>query len=117
MTLLPEHFPFVIRNAQMDMTMTAANIDLHIDFKPGSAVPTPTNVTFTVNGNASTGMNAVGQVITASVSKGSPSTLLQGWISENVLLQQSGLVLDDIEDIVLVFHYTVSPNAQQGGGN
>jgi hypothetical protein len=114
MTLLPEHFPFVIRNKQMAMSMTAANIDVHIDLKPGSVGPTPASFTFSVNGNTVTG--AVAQVITASVSKGS-STLLQGWSPEPVLLQQSGLSLDAVEDIVLVFHYTIPTNAQQGGGN
>ena len=117
MTLLPQHFPFVIRNKQMKMTIVS--VATNIDLAAGAATdPQPT---FTVNtstdvpspdGDISLATSPTGMKIFSKTTLGSSlanaAALLPGWTSQDLTLTQTGLTLDQVEDIVLIFTYTVS---------
>jgi hypothetical protein len=117
MTLLPQHFPFVIRNKQMKMTIVT--VVTNIDLVAGA--PTDPQPTFTVNtstdvptpdGDISlvpspTGMKVFTKT-TPGTSLANSAALLPGWTSQDLTLTQTGLTLDQVEDIVLIFTYKVS---------
>src|SRR6185312_360687 len=117
MTLLPQHFPFVIRNKQMKMTIVS--VTTNIDLVAGA--PAGGSPTFTVNTSAaapgstdpalSSGQSPTGMQVfskTTPAAALTSATLLSTWTSQALTLTQTGITLDQVEDIVLMFTYTVS---------
>ncbi|WP_437780974.1 neuraminidase-like domain-containing protein [Sorangium sp. So ce1097] len=109
MTLLPEHFPFVIRRARMALSL--ANIvnndgyvDVHVITKPGATL---SGADISLNGGAAASLNPQNGIAVQSLPK-SGTALLQNWAAETWALRQSGLNADTIEDIVLVVRYTAA---------
>jgi hypothetical protein len=93
MTIVPEHFPFVIRQRQM--TMTAAALSVRIDPKVGKTIPLGASVAvFTDSAQTQT---LPGQVLVPS------------FASQDLFLRATGPVLvpDNVEDVVLIVSYTV----------
>ncbi|WP_437912582.1 neuraminidase-like domain-containing protein [Sorangium sp. So ce302] len=112
MTLLPEHFPFVIRRARM--TLTLANIvnnegyvDVHVITKPGATL---SGADISLNGGDEAQVNPQNGVAVQSLPKGgsASTTLLQNWAAETWALEQHGLNADTVEDIVFVVRYTAA---------
>ncbi|KYF55782.1 hypothetical protein BE08_14620 [Sorangium cellulosum] len=112
MTLLPEHFPFVIRRARM--TLALANIannegyvDVHVITKPGATL---SDAGISLNGGDEKSVNPQHGVAVQSLPKGgsASTTLLHNWAAETWALQQHGLSADAVEDIVFVVRYTAA---------
>jgi hypothetical protein len=94
MTIEPEHFPFVIRQRQMDMT--AQSVTVSINPKVGAKIP-------------------AGAAVSVFADDDQPPTpvadapLVPGFQSQDLFLQQAStpLVSDDVEDIVVIINYIV----------
>jgi hypothetical protein len=101
MTVVPEHFPYVIR--QQGFTLTVQSVKVIIEPKLGKAAPAGTTISVCTDSAGTTPL--------------ATQTLLQRVPSQDLFLQQvsknppqavTPLVLDDVEDIVLEFNYTVA---------
>lgn len=113
MTLLPQHFPFVIRNKRMTMTI-AGDVGMRVVLASGATLSgAKLSVSSASTSGAEVSLAAQTAPVTVSpVYQGKQSeldgeTLLDGWSSQDLTLTQKGLTLDKVEDIVLVFTYTV----------
>ncbi|HXU07290.1 MAG TPA: hypothetical protein VN903_40340, partial [Polyangia bacterium] len=100
MTLLPEHFPFLLRDKQMTITVKDP-VEVHILLKTGQTLPA--NATVSVNGHQANLTTPVVEVDTDL----EQSALVPPWTSRDVPLAQANLSLETVEDIVLVVTYTV----------
>jgi hypothetical protein len=109
MTLLPQHFPFLIRNKRMTMALSTDRPPaINIDFVAGAS---PGTVVLSINGTAATFGQPTTTTTGLKVIAGTNALsglLLSGWTSQNLTLNQTGLTLDAVEDIVLILTYTVS---------
>ncbi|WP_437734504.1 neuraminidase-like domain-containing protein [Sorangium sp. So ce1335] len=112
MTLLPEHFPFVIRRARMTLALAnivddEGHVDLHVITKPGATL---SGANISLNGGNATPVNPQNGIAVQSLPKGgsASTTLLQSWAAETWALQQTGLSGDAVEDIVFVVRYTAA---------
>jgi len=95
MTIVPEHFPYVIRQRQMKMrTPTTAPVSVRIVPKVGKLVPSGA---------------AVSVFSDASQAPMTDVELVPGFAPQDLFLKQSAtpLVLDDVEDVVVIVNYTV----------
>jgi hypothetical protein len=105
MTLLPEHFPFLLRDKRMPINV-AASTGVHIVLKTGQTPSSPTlkvnnqAVTFTTNPAPPPG------TIAGAVATGL-GPLFPTWTSRDVAWEQTNLTVDQVEDIVLVVFYMV----------
>ncbi|WP_438017756.1 neuraminidase-like domain-containing protein [Sorangium sp. So ce315] len=109
MTLLPEHFPFVIRRARMALSLAniaddEGYVDVHVIIKPGATL---SGADISLNGGDEAPLNPQNGIAVQSLPRGGTS-LLQDWAAETWALQQHGLSADTVEDIVLVVRYTAA---------
>ncbi|WP_437990437.1 neuraminidase-like domain-containing protein [Sorangium sp. So ce145] len=111
-TLLPEHFPFVIRRARM--TLELANVvndegyvDVHVITKPGATL---SGATLSLNGGQQKPVTPQDGIAVQSLPKGGDdsTTLLQSWAAETWALQQQGMSAETVEDIVVIVKYTAA---------
>jgi len=90
MTIVAEHFPFVI--VQRQMKMTATSVAVRIDPKAGKQA------------------GGTVQVLAVPTGPGDVSTLLNdNFTPQTIYLQQSGLLPDNVDDVVVIMNYTVKP--------
>jgi hypothetical protein len=104
-TIAPEHFPFVIRQAQLAMT-SEDKIDIHVVPKAGVDIDS-LGATVTLNGQSGNLAKAGSGVGVTSVDRTNP-TLLGGWSAEQWTFDQTGLTTSTVEDIVSIVRYTVA---------
>ncbi|WP_441291589.1 neuraminidase-like domain-containing protein [Sorangium sp. KYC3313] len=112
MTLLPEHFPFVIRRARMTLALAnivddEGHVDVHVITKPGAAL---SDAGISLNGGVDAPVNPQNGIAVRSLPKGgsASTTLLQNWAAETWALEQHGLSADTVEDIVFIVRYTAA---------
>ncbi|WP_437764852.1 hypothetical protein WME77_44090 [Sorangium sp. So ce764] len=112
MTLLPEHFPFVIRRARMTLALAdivddEGHVDVHVITKPGAAL---SGAGISLNGGVDAPVNPQNGVAVRSLPKGggASTALLQNWAAETWALEQHGMSADTVEDIVFVVRYTAA---------
>lgn len=114
MTLLPEHFPFVLRHARLGMSVvpdgsTVQNpIDVHVVPKSGVDLEDAgASIELNTTGLKTLAINDATGVGVATLSKGGVPNLLNGWAPEDWTLTQSNLTAAYVEDIVLIAKYAV----------
>ncbi|HEY3495002.1 MAG TPA: neuraminidase-like domain-containing protein [Polyangiaceae bacterium] len=123
LTLLPEHFPFVLRDAGLPLALTDGSetetqeIGVHIVAKlaPATGAPEPTltgaTLSVTAEGGAAAPVTLTdpteGSVIEESIDIGD-SALVPEWSEQRFKLIQQGLSPTNVDDIVLVAKYAVS---------
>jgi|GEM_PF-2733320 len=114
-TLTPEHFPFVIRHARMNMDIVTENggpanpIEIHVVPKPGVDLDS-LGASFTINGGTAGGVSvsAATGIGVATVSK-AEARLLDQWGPEDwTLAQNDTLTTSDVDDIVFIVRYSVA---------
>jgi hypothetical protein len=104
--ITPEHFPFVIRQANLAMTVVpGASIGVHVVPKVGATLPA---AKLKLNGNAEATLSVTNGIGIADLPK-ADTTLLPGWAPEAWTLAQDGLLTTAVtDDVVLIVQYTVA---------
>jgi len=109
--LLPEHFPYLLRQQRYSMKMLNAqgNLGLHAVLR--ASLPTPAQLTLSLNGGTPAGAdNLNGEpsngVVATSIPRGT-ADLLPNWTPEEWLLTRQGLTPENIDDLLFVVEYTV----------
>ncbi len=117
--LTPEHFPYLLRDGNYSMTLTAtgggaADIGVHVLFKPGATLPSNAALDLAVNPevpSADPPENTLGALDDNGISQTTlphSAELLSDWRPETWELRQAQLTPDLIDDIALILRYTVT---------
>src|SRR5690606_19159617 len=105
MTVAPEHFPFVLRDLAFDMALhssTGGAVRAVVQAKNGG----PSGATLSLDGSGDT-LSFTDGFAEISAQKANDE-LLPGWQPETWVLQQSGLTLENTEDVLFRVEYGLS---------
>src|SRR6185369_356997 len=109
--LLPEHFPYLLRQQRYSMKLLDPNGNLGLHAVLRAALPTSAQLTLALNGGAPSGAANLGGtpqngVVTSAILRGT-ADLLANWGPEEWLLTRQGLTPENIDDLLFVVEYTV----------
>lgn len=111
--LTPEHLPFVVRAAATALNIAGTSggppnpVEAHVILKQGATLPSTADLT--LNGTSVAG--GIGQSAGIGVkvlSKGSAGALFNAWQPETWTLNQTGLLADTVDDVVLIVRFTAT---------
>ncbi len=110
LVLRPEHFPYMLRHA---FTMSLLEeegsfvVRARVIFKPGATPPT-SGASITLDDNSGTLSSVAPLVLGANIERDS-SELLPTWDPITWVLSAQNLDVEDVDDVLLSIHYTISP--------
>ncbi|HEX9640672.1 MAG TPA: neuraminidase-like domain-containing protein, partial [Candidatus Krumholzibacteria bacterium] len=105
MLLLPEHFPFLFRDRRLPLEYTADRVELRARAKPDASL----DGSLSVNGQDASTINGT-EIVLASPLHGKTEgdALLSDYQPETWTLNQTGLDLAGVEDLVFILKYRIT---------